>query len=359
MQSNLTETIIISLYQAYPSYHGASDITYNLFKEWPNKVKLIQISSNKTSINKKNIITVYKNKRLNTILILFKVTLIAKKLLHKTKKKTIIIEGASWAGYSLILIFLIKFFFKDIRIIYHAHNLEYEVRKFKNSKFILFITFYIERLIYNFTIGTAVSAKDLIFIKKKFKKKSILFENGIIKEEKKYLSKLNLKKDKYIFFCGSYTYWPNKIAIDTIIQQSHLIFKHFSDIKIVLTGEGIPKSIDKRILNLGIVNKRNLSWLYQNCKFFYAPMPKAPGTKIKIIEALCYNATVFCTKYSLYGLNKIYNKNSIYIITKKKFEDQLVKFKRKKKVNINNSHFSYYYNFKNIIINFYKKLINV
>ena len=62
-----------------------------------------------------------------------------------TKKKIIIIEGASWIGYVYFLIKLLNILIKNVKIIYHAHNLEYEVRKLKNSKIISLISFYFEK----------------------------------------------------------------------------------------------------------------------------------------------------------------------------------------------------------------------
>ena len=61
-----------------------------------------------------------------------------KKFLNKYEKRYLIIEGASWVGFSLILILLIK---KNVTILYHAHNLEFEVRKLKNNFIIAFLTF--------------------------------------------------------------------------------------------------------------------------------------------------------------------------------------------------------------------------
>ena len=41
MQINSTGYSFISMFQSYPSYHGASDISYNLFNQWPNKNKYL------------------------------------------------------------------------------------------------------------------------------------------------------------------------------------------------------------------------------------------------------------------------------------------------------------------------------
>ena len=78
------------------------------------------------------------------------------------------------------------------------------------------------------------------------------------------------------------------MAINKIIKNKKIIEKIFPNIKLILTGEGIPNYKIKNILNLGIIKKPNLVWLIKNC-FFYAPMPKHK-TKIKILEALYYGA---------------------------------------------------------------------
>ena len=47
--------------------------------------------------------------------------------LRKSNKKFLIIEGASWIGYSYFFIKIIKLFLPEVIIMYHAHNIEYEI----------------------------------------------------------------------------------------------------------------------------------------------------------------------------------------------------------------------------------------
>lgn len=338
--------IFISLYQSHPSYHGASDITSNFFKKWKNKnKKIIQISNNIIK-NKKIINVKKKNGFFGTLINIIIITLITRKELFKYKKKYIVIEGASWIGYIYLLIKLIKLLIKDIKIIYHAHNLEYEVRKLKNYKLISFLSFYLEKLTYKNTTGTSVSNQDKKFIKKNYFKNTILFENFINPEKPKKISNLNLKKKNYVLFCGSYSYWPNKFAIDKIIKEKKIISKKFKKIKFVFTGKDYPLNNDKDILNLGIVSKKHLVWLYKNCLFFYAPLPKAPGTKIKIIEAIYYGATVICSKNAIRNISRLKDINFLFIVGRKKISNIINFIKSKKFTNLRkkNAEFKKYYN---------------
>ena len=354
MQLNSSGYSFVSLYQAYPSYHGASDITYNLFNRWPNKNKvLIQISN--SNIRKKKIINV--KKKIGTIGLVINIFLIIfklRKFFKNYKKNYLIIEGASWAGFTLILIILIKIYNKNIFIIYHAHNLEYEVRKLKNNFIISFTTFYLEKLIYKISIGTSVSVKDANFVKKYYNVNSILFENGVsvIKEDK--LNNKKIKNKNFILFCGSYTYWPNKIAINTILRQKEKILEIYPNIKFVFTGEGLPQFNDKNILSLGIVEKSKLVWLIKNCLFFYAPMPKAPGTKIKILESLFYGAVTLCSKEATVGIKNLNKVNNLIITSNKNLVKNLIKISKNKSTI--SKGFKNYYNFENKIKKLYEKI---
>ena len=335
--------IFISSYQVYPSYHGASDVTYNFFSNWSIcEKKLIQIAE-KTN-KKRNIINI--NPKLSIIgklINLIIITFVAKKELTNYKKKIIIIEGASWIGYVYFLIKLLNILIKNVKIIYHAHNLEYEVRKLKNSKIISLISFYFEKFTYQNTLGTSVSIKDKNFIKKNYLKKTILFENFVHPVKSKKNKKLKLKKNNFVFFCGSYSYWPNKIAIKKIIRNRNIILSKFPNIKFAFTGKDFPLIKDKNIVNLKVVSKANLVWLYKNCLFFYAPMPKAPGTKMKLLESIYYKSTIICSKHAIEGIKKLKKIKYIFYKNEKKLIKYLdyIKFN---KLDKNNSEFINYYN---------------
>ena len=172
---------------------------------------------------------------------------------------------------------------------------------------------------------------------------------------KKKLNNKKIKKNKFFLFCGSYSYWPNKLAINKIIKNKKIIKKIFPNIKLILTGEGIPNYKNKNILNLGIIKKSNLVWLIKNCLFFYAPMPKAPGTKIKILEALYYGALTVCSKNAIVGIKNTKNLKSLIITSDNKLFNDMLKIKNKKKIKVSRK-FRENYNFRNNIKFFYEKI---
>jgi len=92
----------------------------------------------------------------------------------------------------------------------------------------------------------------------------------------------------------------------------------------------------------------------QKSNLLIYPATKAPGTKFKIIESLCYGIIVITTKEGLKGIKTIKNFKSIFIYRNYKQLEQLVVkcFDNFKEINKNaykNANFyKKIYSFKNI-----------
>ncbi|SVA59392.1 uncharacterized protein METZ01_LOCUS112246, partial [marine metagenome] len=125
-----TKTAFITFFPAVPDNMGSSTVVNSRFKSWPSEKKLFQLSHIK-KINNKNTKTIFirKEKPLNKILSLPKLICSVFLYLKNSKKKIIIIEGASWIFYSFLVFFLLKLFFLKSKIIYISHSIESEIRK--------------------------------------------------------------------------------------------------------------------------------------------------------------------------------------------------------------------------------------
>ena len=167
-----------------------------------------------------------------------------KNFIHKFEKKIIIIEGASWIGYSYFFLKLTKYYYPNSLIIYHGHNVEYELRRRKNSFIIAYITRILENKVYKISdFSTVVSIDDQKKIKELYNIDSIIFPNGInkkrliTKKPKFYIPK------KFIIFSGSYSYFYNKLAINKIIYEiMPRILKKDKEIKLIITGRDFPEN---------------------------------------------------------------------------------------------------------------------
>ena len=248
---------------------GSSAVVNSRFKYWPYKKKIFQISHVK-KINKPDIKTIFIHveKPIFKILKLPEMIFQISQYFKNTKKRIIILEGASWIFYSFIVMSYFKVFSSNTKIIYISHSVESEIRKKFSNKFIFILTKFLEKLVFKFSdISTSVSLKEKRQIKSLYNVNTILLPNGIHLDQVK---KKKIISEKYIIYTGSYKYKPNKDAIDYInnILMPVIIQKN-SNFKFVITGGGFDKEYPW-VINKGIVKKKNYItfFIFQNVYVF-------------------------------------------------------------------------------------------
>ena len=281
---------------------GSSTVVNSRFNNWPLKKKIFQISHLK-KINNQTIETIYINKEKPIYKILKLPELITRiyRYFNSSKKKLLVIEGASWIFYSFIVIFFFKFFFSNVKIIYISHSIESEIREKYSNKFIYLLTKLLEKLVFQFSdLSTSVSEKERNKINSLYKVKTILLPNGIQLYKFKKQKKIN---GDYIIYTGSYLYKPNKDAIDylnTYIMP--ILIKKMPKLNLVLTGGGFEKKYPW-VINKGIVSKSDLYNFLFFSKCLCVPLKFGSGTRIKILEALSLGAIVISSKKGIEGIN--------------------------------------------------------
>ena len=292
---------------------GASTVTTSLFLGWPTtKKKLFQITHESRSDNQNvfNFKVPSNNKLIKVISLPFFIF----SILKNTIKKNVdyfIFEGASWIGYIYFLHLILKIFFKKSKFIYHSHNVETDLRK--NNYLIFLLTFYFEKkVLNNFDFVTAVSKTDQKIFKKKYNINTLILENGVFLSNQNF-KKLK-KKFKYIIFPGSLEFIENKKIFTKLYTEIFPFLKKIDkNIKIIITGSDIKffKNNDD-IIEVGVLNKKSFLKYLISSWALILPANKGPGTKIKIIEALCYNKVVFASKNALNGIEKKLTKDISY-----------------------------------------------
>ena len=355
---NLSKTAFVTFFPIKPDNMGSSAVVNSRFENWPSQKKLFQISHVK-NLNDKNIETIFIKKEtpLRKIFSLPKITFKIFQYLKKSKKKNLVLEGASWIFYSFFIIFFLKIFLPQINIIYISHGIESEIRKKYSNTFIFILTKLFEKLVFKYSnIATSVSKKDKDKIKKIYNEETKILPNGISLKKFKKFKKI---KYDYVIYTGSYLYKPNKDSID-LLNKSLMpkLIKIFPNIKLVLTGGGFDKKFSW-LINKGVVSKDELYNLIFFSKCMCVPLMFGYGTRIKIIEALSLGAIVISTKKGIEGI-KINSNNPPYIISNKKlFLKKIIEIikknkKIKKKSIYNKKYYLKNYSMKNIL----KKFIN-
>ena len=350
--------VLVNFFRVTNPYSGASEVSYNFFKNIPSKnKKLIQFSN--IQQKEKQVETIIAKSKIDKVLKIFKMVNITEQLCKNNNNSVVILEGASWVGYTLLFYLLVKKKLKNSKFIYHSHNIEFLLRKKKNGFLISILTKYFEKYICKkFDIFTTVSNIDKKKIKEIYGTKSLLLPNGINFPDIKKVQKKKLKFD-YIFFCGSIDYLPNKEALDILIKQiMPLVIKKNPSIKLVVSGSRKIPYKESYLNNIGFVSKKEFYSYLKGASLFVNPMKTAFGSQVKMISALVFGKTIIASKTAISGLD-INNKFSkIHIANNPKiFSELILKNISAKKINISNSQFyQKKYSLKKITSDFINKI---
>lgn len=335
--------VIIALYKVYPPSFGAAVVPYNILKYLKGEKFLIQIGEKNDCKKLKygTVITIDEKSRgkLDKFIKMNCLLNKIKKKIDKINPELIIFEGAaSWSFYYLLLFKKLKKF----RIIYHDHNVEYELRKQKGNFLINYVTYLSEKfLLKNSYKAFVVSERDRNLIKKIYGLRVGVLPNGadICKFNKINNKNLKAIRVKYgfgkinILFIGIPIYRPNKEALDFLIN---IIFpkllKKNKNVKLVVTGGKLDKKKDF-IINPGNVDCEELPKIIKVCDICVAPIISGSGTRLKILEYMAAGKPVISTSKGAEGIN-VENRKNILI------ENDISKFANKILLLIKNKGFS-------------------
>ncbi|MEY4572670.1 MAG: hypothetical protein RLZ10_1918 [Bacteroidota bacterium] len=310
------KTAIICFYSSFPVESGAASVTYSLAKFMKNSFLIQMGNSNKYFSSKTFPIFTLPPQSQSPWIKLFrlnsKIRLILT-IISKKKPDVIILEGASWVVYHYILLRQLRNLCPSIKIFYHAHNVEYVLRKEKSGFLIGLVTKFFERkLVNSVDLNLTVSQIDSDHFSRLYGVNSLILPNGVdldrfenihLKEVATTKLKFGLRGDELLFM-GSYFYYPNKQALDFIVQKiMPTLLKSNPKLKLVTLGtEDLP--YDKPwLINLGLVNFDDLPKIVKSCGLGLAPIFSGSGTRLKILEYMAAGLPVVSTIKGCEGLN--------------------------------------------------------
>ncbi len=330
--------VIVSFYNSFPPVSGAANVTYKFSKYLAGERYLIQLSpycENKEKDHGIKIINL-KQVRFRGFRKILEMFSHAFKIVSKIKNispEFVVLEGASWALYNLILISLLKQTKIDPLIVYHAHNVEYLLRKQKNNWLIANITKWAEKnLLKKSDIITAVSQNDAHHFKKLYGEKALIVPNGVDIQCFDTVSDNQIKviKAKYnlsgalVLFMGLIDYPPNQEGINFLINSVFpVVRKKSPDLKLVIIG-GRLKSKEKWILNPGVIPFEEIPILVKACDVCVAPIFSGSGTRVKILEYMAAGKPVVSTTKGAEGLSVKKGENIVIADDVENFAEEIV-----------------------------------
>lgn len=310
------KTIVVSFYEAFPPVSGAAAVTYSVAKYLPGEKYLIQLSDDKRNnridgnINLINIRHISNNRLIKAVNLALKFPIIIRKI-RQIYPEIIILEGASWALYYLILFYLVKLTKIDVKIIYHAHNVEYLLRKQKNNTIIAMITKWAEgNIMKKSDLSTAVSEADALNFERIYGIKPLILPNGVDVErfEKVTEEEIHKIKEQYglrgevVLFMGLPAFKPNKEAIDFLINSVFPpVVKEFREAKLAIIGGDIEYKRDW-LINPGTISFEEVPAFIKACDVCVVPIFSGSGTRLKILEYMAAGRPVISTTKGAEGI---------------------------------------------------------
>lgn len=329
---------VVSLYESFPPVCGAASVTYNLAKHIPWEKYLIQISGKKDFILKESSTNLINLRILSDktpfkgIYIFSQIRKIIRKIKH-IKPDLVILEGASWTVYVLMLYCMIRLNRIDAKIIYHAHNVEFLLRKQKNNIFIALITKWAEgQLISKANLCTAVSKEDADHFERLYGEKLLILPNGVDVsffdsttdlQIEKIKSKYNLSKN-IVLFMGLTSFKPNKEAIDFLVHDVFpTVVKRCPEAKLAIIG-GEIKYKREWLLNPGIIPFEEVPAFVKACDVCVAPVFSGSGTRVKILEYMAAKKPVLSTTKGAEGISYQAGETLVVADTANKFVEEIL-----------------------------------
>ena len=116
----MKKTAVVCFYQVRNANHGASEVTLGVYNQWPSKnKKLFELKDWHLYISKNYKVQTFlqyiNGYIIKPLAIMFLIARVLK-FLKKKDNNFVIIEGASWIGFSFLTIIILKFFRKKINI---------------------------------------------------------------------------------------------------------------------------------------------------------------------------------------------------------------------------------------------------
>lgn len=311
------KTAVICFYEAYPPISGAASVTYYTAKNLSGAKILIQLShrDKREIINGDCAVINIEATGENRWKKLFGIGRVIKKIsdqIIEFDPSIIILEGASWVVYLWLLICAIKKRNIKTKIVYHAHNVEYLLRKEKHNRFIVSVTRWAEnKILRSVDVSFAVSDVDRRQFEKLYSATSRVLPNGVDIEKFDGVTEDEIKsaRKKYnidentILFMGLYFYTPNREAVDFLLSSvMPCVIEQCPNARLAIIGGEIPYKAPW-LINPGVIDHHELPVFVKACGIGVAPIFSGSGTRLKILEYMAAGLPVLSTSKGAEGLN--------------------------------------------------------
>ena len=310
------KTVIVSFYEAFPPASGAASVTFHFSRHLAGEKTLIQVTYKERPPERLGDLAIVSvgvspaGRVARVIRLLLQLGRISEAV-RKEAADVVILEGASWALYFDRLLRRLRKLTQNFTIIYHAHNVEYLLRKQKQSHWIAALTRWAEgRTVRSADLCTAVSEVDINQFAILYGVRPILLPNAVDVGSFEQIppDEIARVREKYslvsplVLFMGLTGYRPNAEAIEFLVKA---VFPHvlrkcpFARMTII----GGPTAFSEPWLNvLGNIPFGEIPAVLASSDVCVAPIFSGSGTRLKILEYMAAGKAVVSTAKGIEGL---------------------------------------------------------
>ena len=309
-------TLFFAFFTVSPPTGGASQVSYQIARHWPGERKIVQIGdiAGVAEIEPGLAVITLGHKggeRWRKLASTPRWCREMAEIAAQFNPDTIVLEGASLCAYHWWLIRELRRAAPTARLIYHAHNVEYDLRKQKHSAFIVELTRWAEgAVLKGVDVATAVSAVDAARFNSLYGRQPLLLPNGVDLTWIRSASDeaVEALRGRYslmaqtVLFMGGYAYRPNGEAIDFLIRDVFpALLRRVPSAQLLVLGGEVPYAAPWLVAP-GVVPAEELPAFVRAAKLSVAPIFSGSGTRLKIIESLGAGVPVIATAKGVEGL---------------------------------------------------------
>jgi len=310
------KTAILTFYEAYPPTSGAAIVSYSLARYLPGERLLVQIGGRGGREEPQPGLTVL-SLDLPAQSPVQKITRLPERIRALVSAVSafgpglVILEGASWAIYHRLLLSALRRRLPGVRVVHHAHNVEYDLRRTRSGRGIAALTRWAERgLMHGSDLALAVSEVDAARFQALYGQRPGLLPNGVdlarfgaaTPDQVEALRSRHGLGPHVVLFMGLYAYPPNTEAVRFLVQSvMPLLLRSHPDAQLVVTGGEVPLR-RPWLINPGVLPFEEVPAMLRACGLGTAPIFSGSGTRLKILESMAAGVPVVATPKGAEGL---------------------------------------------------------
>jgi len=310
------KTALVTFYETFPPSSGSAIVSYSVARNLSGERLLVQVTNRSGQEEPEPGLKIESlpssagsaaGKILRTPARLRAIV----RILRRFGPDIVILEGASWAVFHWLLLRALRRRLAGTPIFYHAHNVEYDLRRGHKAFLTAALSKWAEgKLIRTAERSFAVSAVDSRRFLELYGFEPELLPNGVDTgrfaaateaDAESIRTRLGLGPHA-VLFMGLYAYPPNTLAVQFLVTEvMPRLLKTHRDAELVVTGGDVPFRFSW-LNNPGILPFGEVPALLRACSVATAPIFLGSGTRLKIVEAMAAGVPVVATPKGAEGL---------------------------------------------------------